>query len=83
MQSTSDLRSLQHKIHMYRIKWKDDFPIIGFIQQSGIQQNMNISMYNLTVIAVAATPDDERNCGLEGGRLRSRNILAARPRNLT
>ena len=37
----------------------------------------------LTVIAVAATPDDERNCGVEGGRLRSRNFLAARPRNLT
>lgn len=31
----------------------------------------------LTVIAVAATPGDERNCGVEGGRLRSRNFLAA------
>ena len=31
----------------------------------------------LTVIAVAATPDDERNYRVEGGRLRSRNFLAA------
>ena len=38
---------------------------------------------NLTIIAVAATPDDERDYGVEGSGKRSRNFLAARPRNLT
>ncbi len=37
----------------------------------------------LTVIATRATPDDERDYGLEDGGERSRNILAARPRKLT
>ncbi|MCK0508558.1 putative bifunctional diguanylate cyclase/phosphodiesterase [Aromatoleum anaerobium] len=37
----------------------------------------------LTVIAMAATPDDEREFGVEGGGKRSRNFLAARPRKLT
>ena len=37
----------------------------------------------LTVIATRATPDDERDYGLEDGGGRSRNILAARPRKLT
>jgi hypothetical protein len=32
---------------------------------------------NLTVIAVAATPDDERRSELGSGGKRSRNILAA------
>lgn len=37
----------------------------------------------LTVIATRATPDDERDYGVEDGGGRSRNILAARPRKLT
>jgi len=35
-----------------------------------------------TVIATGATPDDERNYGVESGGKRSRKFLAARPRNL-
>lgn len=37
----------------------------------------------LTIIATRATPDDERDYGVEDGGERSRNILAARPRKLT
>jgi len=36
-----------------------------------------------TIIATRATPDDERDYGVEDGGERSRNILAARPRKLT
>ncbi|MCK0505301.1 winged helix-turn-helix transcriptional regulator [Aromatoleum anaerobium] len=43
----------------------------------------SISGKVLTVIAMAATPDDEREFGVEGGGKRSRNFLAARPRKLT
>lgn len=38
---------------------------------------------SLTIIATRATPDDERDYGVEDGGERSRNILAARPRKLT
>ncbi len=40
-------------------------------------------IFPLTVIATGATPDDEREFGVEGDEKRSRNFLAARPRNLT
>jgi CheY-like chemotaxis protein len=39
--------------------------------------------FDLTIIATRATPDDERDYGVEDGGERSRNILAARPRKLT
>ncbi|WP_244857245.1 pilus assembly FimT family protein [Aromatoleum bremense] len=42
-----------------------------------------IVVADLTVIAIGATPDDEREFGVEGDGKRSRNFLAARPRNLT
>lgn len=36
--------------------------------------------FNLTGIATSATPDNERNYGMEDGGKRSRNILAVAPR---
>lgn len=41
------------------------------------------ALRKLTIIATRATPDDERDYGVEDGGERSRNILAARPRKLT
>jgi hypothetical protein len=38
---------------------------------------------NLTLIASGATPEDERNLRVGDGGKRSRNFVAARPRNLT
>lgn len=43
----------------------------------------NAAASPLTVIATRATPDNERNYGVEGSGKRSRIFLAARPRKLT
>lgn len=48
-----------------------------------VKANLNLPFLNLTVIAASATPDDERNYGVEGDGKRSRNFLADEPRNLT